>query len=80
MIRNIVLLFVYWLVVACQQPQKDLYREEVVGSLELLSSEKTGIDFSNTMIESKSFNHYFYSQIDVGSGVAIGVSNRLLEN
>ncbi len=61
---------------ACQQgPQRDLYPEELIGGLELLPSEKTGIDFSNTIKESTYFNHYYYSQIYVGSGVAIGDIN-----
>ena len=34
-----------------------------------------GIDFSNTIQESTYFNHYYYSQMYVGSGVAIGDIN-----
>lgn len=55
-------------------PQRD-FAQEIVGGFELLPAEKTGIDFSNTLKESKTFNHYFYSQIYVGSGVAIGDIN-----
>ncbi|OUR97606.1 hypothetical protein A9Q86_15430 [Flavobacteriales bacterium 33_180_T64] len=60
----------------CQQePSRNLYPNELVGSLKLLPSEKTGIDFNNTINESTYFNHYYYSQIYVGSGVAIGDIN-----
>ena len=61
---------------SCQdEPKRDLYPNELVGGLELLSSDKTGIDFSNTIQESTYFNHYYYSQMYVGSGVAIGDIN-----
>jgi len=58
-----------------QEPERNLYPETLVGSLELLPSEVTGIDFSNTIKESTYFNHYYYSQIYLGSGVAIGDIN-----
>jgi hypothetical protein len=58
-----------------QGPQRDLYPNELLGGLDLLPSEKTGIDFSNTIKESTYFNHYYYSQMYVGSGVAIGDIN-----
>lgn len=54
------------------QPQRNLYPEELIGGFELLSEQKTGIDFNNSITESIYFNHYYYSQIYVGSGVAIG--------
>lgn len=54
------------------QPQRSLYPEELIGGFELLSEQKTGIDFNNSITESIYFNHYYYSQIYVGSGVAIG--------
>ena len=60
---------------ACQGPQRDLYPETVTGGLELLPAEKTGIDFNNAINESTFFNHYYYSQIYLGSGVAIGDIN-----
>ena len=62
-------------VISCQKSQRNLYPETLTGGLQLLSSEKTGIDFSNSLRESKFFNHYYYSQIYVGSGVAIGDIN-----
>ena len=63
------------LILACQGPQRDLYPETLIGSLELLPPERTGIDFNNTINESTYFNHYYYSQIYLGSGVAIGDIN-----
>ncbi|GAA4968576.1 VCBS repeat-containing protein [Algibacter aquimarinus] len=62
-------------VTACQKPTRNLYPENLEGGFELLPSEVTGVDFSNNITESKSFNHYYYSQIYVGSGVAIGDIN-----
>ena len=58
-----------------QEPQRDLYPKELIGGLDLLPSEKTGIDFSNTIKESTYFNHYYFGQIYIGSGVAIGDIN-----
>ena len=57
------------------QPTRDLYPEQITGGFELLPAEKTGVDFSNTIKESTYFNHYYYSQIYLGSGVAIGDLN-----
>ncbi|MDC1505341.1 VCBS repeat-containing protein [Winogradskyella sp.] len=58
-----------------QEPTRDLYPSELVGGFKRLPSEKTGIDFENTINESLYFNHYYYSQMYVGSGVAIGDVN-----
>ncbi|NNE32093.1 MAG: VCBS repeat-containing protein [Winogradskyella sp.] len=55
--------------------KRDLYPQELVAGFNLLSKEQTGIDFKNTINESTFFNHYYYSQIYVGSGVAIGDIN-----
>jgi len=57
------------------QPTRDLYPEQITGGFELLPAEKTGVDFSNTIKESTYFNHYYYSHIYIGSGVAIGDIN-----
>ena len=70
-----VVLFMGFLMIACHNPQRDLYPETLVGGFELLPSEITGIDFNNKINETKFFNHYFYSQIYLGSGVAIGDLN-----
>ena len=56
-------------------PKRDLYPAELTGGFELLPAEQTGIDFQNTIKESTFFNHYYYSQMYVGSGVAIGDIN-----
>ncbi|GAA4891679.1 VCBS repeat-containing protein [Flaviramulus aquimarinus] len=60
---------------ACNKPQRDLYPETLVEGFDLLNSEQTGIDFSNTIRETKSFNHYYFFNIYMGSGVAIGDIN-----
>lgn len=61
---------------SCQdEVQRDLYPQELTGGFELLGVDKTGIDFNNKINESPTFNHYFYSQMYVGSGVAIGDIN-----
>jgi len=62
-------------VFACNQPKRSLNSEPLVEGLELLSSEKTGIDFNNRIIESKSENFLHNSQIYNGAGVAIGDIN-----
>lgn len=63
------------LISSCNQPVRDLDPKILKGGFELLSSNKTGINFSNTITESKSLHHYFFSQIYLGSGVAIGDLN-----
>ena len=63
------------MVLGCGGPERDLYPETLVGSLELLPSEKTGITFNNSIVETTTLNQYYYSQIYVGSGVAIGDIN-----
>lgn len=68
-------IFSVFLIFSCQNSKRNLYPETLVGGFELLPKEKTGIDFKNTIKESKYLNHYFYSQIYVGSGVAIGDIN-----
>ncbi|WP_033957941.1 VCBS repeat-containing protein [Psychroserpens jangbogonensis] len=75
-IQYLVLILVITTFFSCQdEPQRDLYPEELIGGLVLLPQESTGIDFSNTIQESTYFNHYYYSQMYVGSGVAIGDLN-----
>ncbi|MEH6537352.1 MAG: VCBS repeat-containing protein [Psychroserpens sp.] len=75
-IQYLVLLLVINVFFSCQEePQRDLYPDELIGGLELLEIDKTGIDFSNTINESTFFNHFYYSQMYVGSGVAIGDIN-----
>ena len=74
-IYSLALISVFMLIFSCNNEPQRVYAEELTGSLELLSPEKTGIDFSNTINESTYFNHYYYSQMYVGSGVAIGDIN-----
>jgi len=57
------------------EPSRNRYPKELLGGFNLLPSEETGIDFNNSIEESKFFNHYFYGQIYLGSGVAIGDIN-----
>ena len=61
--------------ISCQNSKRNLHPETLVGGFELLPAEKTGIDFVNSIKESAFFNQYFYSQIYIGSGVAIGDLN-----
>ena len=75
MIQRILAIIIYLSLFGCEQPIRDLNPKDLIGGMELLPSEQTGIDFSNTIKESKTFNHYYYSQMYVGSGVAIGDIN-----
>lgn len=75
-VKCLVLVLCFSTFFGCEnEPKRDVNPSELIGSLELLPSEKTGIDFSNTIQESTYFNHYYYSQMYVGSGVAIGDIN-----
>jgi hypothetical protein len=73
--KYIVLIAICVISISCQDSQRNLYPETLEGGFELLSSTETGIDFNNSIKESTFFNHYFYSQIYLGSGVAIGDLN-----
>ena len=75
MTKRILVIIIFLSLVGCDKPLRDLHSGELVGGLELLSPDITGIDFSNTIKESTYFNHYYYSQMYVGSGVAIGDIN-----
>ncbi|WP_411895762.1 VCBS repeat-containing protein [Winogradskyella sp. A2] len=57
------------------QPIRDLNPEQLTAGFNLLPSEVTGIDFNNSIKESPKFNHFYFSQIYSGSGVAIGDIN-----
>jgi hypothetical protein len=57
---------------SCNQSQRDLYPKELIGGFELLKPDQTGVDFNNSIKETKYFNHYFFGQIYVVAGVAIG--------
>ena len=60
---------------SCNTSKRDLNPKEIIGGFDLLPEEQTGIDFNNAIKETSRFNHYFYSQMYVGSGVAIGDIN-----
>ncbi|MBT8270440.1 MAG: VCBS repeat-containing protein, partial [Bacteroidia bacterium] len=68
-------LFICLLIAGCQDSKRDLYPEELIGGFNLLPPERTGVDFNNTITESERFNQYFFRQIYLGSGVAIGDIN-----
>ena len=70
-----VFLLVSFLMISCQNTKRDLFPETLEGGFELLPSEKTGIDFNNSIKETAYFNHFFFGQIYVGAGVAIGDLN-----
>ena len=70
-----VLILIATIISSCNPSKRELSSNELKAGFELLSSEQTGIDFNNSIKESKFFNQYFYSQIYIGSGVAIGDIN-----
>lgn len=69
------ILLVIFFNVSCQKSKRNLYPESITGGFELLPSEVTGIDFNNSIKESKTVNHLYYNQIYSGAGVAIGDIN-----
>jgi len=75
-VQFISVLSIVLLLFSCNnQPQRNLYPETLVGGFNLLPSQETGIDFNNAIRESKKFHHYYFGQIYLGSGVAIGDIN-----
>jgi hypothetical protein len=60
---------------SCNTSKRDLNPKELIGGLELLSSEQTGVDFNNAIKESENVNQIYYSQMYNGAGVAIGDIN-----
>ena len=73
-ILQAILLAMAFLIISCQK-QRNLNPEHLVGNLQLLSPQKTGINFNNAIRESEKVNHFYYSQIYNGAGVAIGDIN-----
>lgn len=73
--KNVFLVWVFILLFSCNQPIRDLESDKFDVGFELLASDYTGIDFQNTIKENKLFHHYYFSQIFLGSGVAIGDLN-----
>ncbi|BAO75017.1 VCBS repeat-containing protein [Winogradskyella sp. PG-2] len=75
-IQFLVIFFICCSFFTCNdKPSRDLNPKELIGGFELLSSEKTGIDFNNSIKESTTVNHIYYNQIYSGAGVAIGDIN-----
>ena len=72
---NYVTILILIVIMSCQESKRPLCTETLVGGFELLSSDKTGIDFNNSIKETISFNHFYYAQIYNGAGVAIGDIN-----
>jgi hypothetical protein len=68
----LITLFFAMLFSSCNYSKRELYPKELIGGFELLKPEQTGIDFNNSIKETEYFNHYFFGQIYVGAGVAIG--------
>ena len=65
----ILVFFIGLAIISCDGPTRDLNPKTLEGGFELLASDKTGIDFNNSIKESKFFNHYYYGHIYIGSGV-----------
>ena len=63
--RKITVLMLVALLMSCSEPPK----------FQLLSSERTGIDFSNSLTESESFNVMSYEYIYNGAGTGVGDLN-----
>ncbi len=70
-----VILLIAFCASSCQKPERNLYPEALTGGFELLTPQVTGIDFNNSIKESKTVNHLYYNQIYSGAGVAIGDIN-----
>ncbi|WP_431158917.1 VCBS repeat-containing protein [Winogradskyella poriferorum] len=75
--KSLIKVFTLYLLVSnCNdQPIRDLNPSELTEGFKLLSPEQTGIDFNNKINETPEFNHFYFSQIYSGSGVAIGDIN-----
>ena len=75
-VKNILRLIVSFAILnSCTTSQRDSNPKELIGGLELLPSQQTGITFNNAITESETINHIYYNQIYSGSGVAIGDLN-----
>lgn len=61
-------------ITGCQK-KRNLHPDKLIRGFELLLPENTGIDFNNTIQESATKNHLYYSQIYNGAGIAIGDIN-----
>jgi hypothetical protein len=68
--NNAFLLFMLWIFASCSN-EKDVLNY----SFDLLSSEQTGIEFSNTLKPTKDFNIFYYMYFYNGGGVGAGDLN-----
>lgn len=71
----IVLVFINIAFLSCIKNQRDVNPKELLGGLELVSPELSGITFNNSIKETETFNHIYYNQIYSGAGVAVGDIN-----
>ncbi len=60
---------------SCNTSKRDINPKELIGGLELISSEYSGVTFNNAISETETLNHIYYSQIYNGAGVAVGDIN-----
>jgi hypothetical protein len=60
---------------SCNTSKRDINPKELIGGLELISSEYSGVTFNNAISETETLNHIYYNQIYSGAGVAIGDIN-----
>ncbi len=71
--RNATILMVLISFLNCTHSEKEAVKGEKLFTK--VSSERSGIDFANTLIENDSVNYFNYIQIYMGGGVAIGDLN-----
>ena len=72
---NVLFAVLVFFIFSCQDRKRNLYPLDLEGSLELMTPDHTGVYFNNAIKEDEKFNQYYYSQIYVGSGVALGDIN-----
>lgn len=74
--RAVIVIMAAHLFYACSnKSSREFLTGELTAGFESIPSEESGIKFNNSIQEAKTFNHYYYSQIYLGSGVAIGDLN-----
>ncbi len=75
-IYNLTRILILFVLFSCSsKPDREFVSGELTAGFELLSSNETGIDFNNSITEGIEFNHFYFSQIYSGAGVAIGDIN-----
>lgn len=70
MTKRILILFLYLIVISCQEK-----KEKVPTLFELISPEESGLDFSNNLAYDEEFNIFTYRNYYNGGGVALGDIN-----